>query len=424
MKTNGEEKREQVSGASETGTVKKEKGIGLIPKLLCVFTAFIMWLYVAGDQTYEITFENVPVTMDGEESIVEAGLEAMTNREAVTTVTVRGKRSQLNALTAEDLSPHVSLRGITSSQLYMLPIKLNTPQGVSTVSISPESLSVYIDKMKLETIPLTAEIVSGGVKDTSVNNISVKLDVNEVTVEGPAEIVSNIAGAVVDLDLGGVITASADVSGEVHLIDASGVEIVNDYLSVTPSSVNAHIPVYTSKAVRVFPDFSGVDSEGYTCEIEPQLVTIKSEDADLLAGIDRVMTTPINLVSGSGGTSMYELVIPEGIILDSDDDRVEVKISNNTGKTLTLKNIVFVNTAANLKVSDNDKPESLEVRFVGSTEVLASLKESDYYVLVDLEDYAAPGKYEVPAKVVPISGGTEVDVDGEYAVSVTLEKSE
>lgn len=422
MNTDIEEKKEQAGGASEAANKEKNK-IGLIPKLLCVVAAFILWMYVAGDQTYETTFENVPVTMDGEESITESGLEAMSNREAVTTVTVRGKRSQLNALTAEDLSPHVSLRGITSSQLYMLPIKINTPQGVSTVSISPESLSVYIDRMKLETIPLTAEIVSGGVKDTSVNDISVKLDVNEVTVEGPSEIVSNISGAVVELDLGEVITSSVDISGTIHLVDASGVEIVNDYLNVTPSTVNAHIPVYYSKAVRVFPDFSDVDSEGYTCEIVPQLVTIKSENSELLDGIDRVMTTPINLVSGSGGTSMYELVIPDGVILDSDDDRVEVKISNNTGKTITVKNVVFVNTADTLKVSDDSKNASLDVRLIGSSNALSSQKESDYYVLVDLEGYAAPGNYEVPVKVVPISGGTEVEIDGEYTMSVTLERN-
>ncbi len=422
MNTDIEEKKEQAGGASEAANKEKNK-IGLIPKLLCVVAAFILWMYVAGDQTYETTFENVPVTMDGEESITESGLEAMSNREAVTTVTVRGKRSQLNALTAEDLSPHVSLRGITSSQLYMLPIKINTPQGVSTVSISPESLSVYIDRMKLETIPLTAEIVSGGVKDTSVNDISVKLDVNEVTVEGPSEIVSNISGAVVELDLGEVITSSVDISGTIHLVDASGVEIVNDYLNVTPSTVNAHIPVYYSKAVRVFPDFSDVDSEGYTCEIVPQLVTIKSENSELLDGIDRVMTTPINLVSGSGGTSMYELVIPDGVILDSDDDRVEVKISNNTGKTITVKNVVFVNTADTLKVSDDSKNASLDVRLIGSSNALSSQKESDYYVLVDLEDYAAPGNYEVPVKVVPISGGTEVEIDDEYTMSVTLERN-
>lgn len=422
MNTDIEEKKEQAGGASEAANKEKNK-IGLIPKLLCVVAAFILWMYVAGDQTYETTFENVPVTMDGEESITESGLEAMSNREAVTTVTVRGKRSQLNALTAEDLSPHVSLRGITSSQLYMLPIKINTPQGVSTVSISPESLSVYIDRMKLETIPLTAEIVSGGVKDTSVNDISVKLDVNEVTVEGPSEIVSNISGAVVELDLGEVITSSVDISGTIHLVDASGVEIVNDYLNVTPSTVNAHIPVYYSKAVRVFPDFSDVDSEGYTCEIVPQLVTIKSENSELLDGIDRVMTTPINLVSGSGGTSMYELVIPDGVILDSDDDRVEVKISNNTGKTITVKNVVFVNTADTLKVSDDSKNASLDVRLIGSSNALSSQKESDYYVLVDLEGYAAPGNYEVPVKVVPISGGTEVEIDDEYTMSVTLERN-
>ena len=422
MNTDTEEKKEQAGGASEAANKEKNK-IGLIPKLLCVVAAFILWMYVAGDQTYETTFENVPVTMDGEESITESGLEAMSNREAVTTVTVRGKRSQLNALTAEDLSPHVSLRGITSSQLYMLPIKINTPQGVSTVSISPESLSVYIDRMKLETIPLTAEIVSGGVKDTSVNDISVKLDVNEVTVEGPSEIVSNISGAVVELDLGEVITSSVDISGTIHLVDASGVEIVNDYLNVTPSTVNAHIPVYYSKAVRVFPDFSDVDSEGYTCEIVPQLVTIKSENSELLDGIDRVMTTPINLVSGSGGTSMYELVIPDGVILDSDDDRVEVKISNNTGKTITVKNVVFVNTADTLKVSDDSKNASLDVRLIGSSTALSSQKESDYYVLVDLEGYAAPGNYEVPVKVVPITGGTEVEIDDEYTMSVTLERN-
>ena len=428
MNGNSEEKingKDKMSDSAETEISHGEtKVMGFVSKILCVVAAFIMWMYVAGDQTYEKTFENIPVSLEGENSIVEAGLEAMMNREAVTTVTVRGKRSRLNSLTAEELSPHVSLRGISSSQLYMLPIKVNTPQDVSAVSISPESLSVYVDKMKLETVPLTARIISGGVKDTSVNNISVKLDVTEVTVEGPSEIVGNISSAVVELDLGGVISSSVDISGSVRLVDANGAEVVSDYISVIPSTVNAHIPVYTSKSVRVSPDFAGFSSDGYTCEINPQFVTVKSEDAELLDDVDKVFTTPINLDSDSGSTSMYELVIPDGVILDSEDTRVEVKLSNNIGKSLAIKNIVYVNLEDSLSVNESESTESVEVHFVGNISALNSLSSEDYCIIADLEGHLNAGKFTVPVYVVPIKNNEDATVDGEYEISVTLEKHE
>ena len=400
---------------------ENRRKLGIGAKIFCVVAAFLLWLYVSGDQNFEKTFENLPVVINGEESIIAEGLEAISKSDAVATVTVTGKRSQINSLRAEDLHPSVSLKGITSSQQYSLPVKVETPAGVSVASVYPESVNVYIDSVMLNTVPVTAKIVSGGVKDMLVSDVNVTLDVSEITVKGPSAVINRIAGAVAELELGGTVSSSVDVYGNIALVDEKGEKIESEYVVVTPGKVSAHIPVFASKSVKVVPDFGDAHSEDYRYEVSPKNVIIRSEDANLLESMTEIKTRPITVGEGTVGTFRSDLVIPEGVTLESEDSTVTVKVVAYSEKIVDVTNILFINLRDGLSIGG--RQEKISVRFTGSSENLASLTEEKVYAVADLASFREKGEYSVSV-VINTVGDEEVYTDGKYSVKVTLDDSD
>lgn len=394
----------------------------LIIKLCCVAFAFVMWLYVTGDQNFERTFTDIPVTIEGEDALAASGLEAISDSTTLAKVTVSGKRSLVNSLQKKDVSAYVSVKGISSSQQYVLPIKVRVgSEGVSAVA-EPESVNIYIDRITLRSVSVTAEIVAGGVKDTDVEDIIVKLDTGEITVEGPGEIVSGIAGAVARLDLGGVISSSVDVTGEIVLVDRDGNAVESEYVSVTPSSVNAHIPVYFSKNVRVVPKFVDGDADAYNYTVSVPHLTLRTEDRRLLESVESIYTKPISLAGEVKGKSKYELDIPDGIVVASGVSSVEIEIRNYSNTSVILDNITFINLDKSLVVDKYNK--EIEVKFTGDTSAIHGIKSEDYYCVADMGKYTKPGEYEVVVSVnrspASMLDNDEVYIEGTYKIKVTL----
>ncbi len=415
---------ESVENASSQTPSEKQKGrkTSFFAKLMCVITAFLLWFYVTGDQNFERTFKNIPVEIEDADALKASGLEAISNTDTLANITVSGKRSVVNSLEASDISAYISLKGISTSQQYMLPIKVTAPTGVTIANAQPESVNVYIDRINLRSVPITAEIVAGGVKDAEPDEIVVKLDVNEVTVEGPNEVVSRIEGAVAQLDLGSVISSSIDVTGEIKLVDANGNTIESEYLSVNPGTVKAHIPVYYSKTVNVVPKFVDGNPEDYSYVISVPKLVLKTEDRRTLEPVESISTKPISLANDVKGKSKYELDIPEGVIVESGISSVEIEISDNSRQTVSLENIMFINLDKKLAVTENDK--SVSVNFTGDAAELLNITPSDFYCVADLTKYNKPGEYEVFVTVAlsPASGidAADVHVEGTYKISVTL----
>lgn len=408
---------------NEAGQMLDEKPskMGIGAKIICIITAFLLWLYVSGDQTFEKSFVELPVSIDGEESILSEGLEAISKSDAVATVTVSGKRSQINRLKESDLRLSISLKGITSSQQYILPIKVDTPSGVSLVSVYPESVNVYIDSVKASTVPVKASVVSGGVKDIVPSEIKTELDIQEVTITGPSAIVNSVTSAVAEVNLGGIISSSVDVDAQVKLYNEQGDPIESEYLTVTPKTINAHIPVYSSKSVRVVPVFEGGNPKDFRYEITPKNVVIISEDFDILSNITEISTLPITVNDDTEATYTCDLSIPSGIKLDSNISKVQVKVSAFSEASLEISNILHINL--NKRFIINSAQEKLTVNFIGTPANLAKLNGGNVYAVADLSAVTTSGEHSVPVMIVAINND-EVYPDDDYSIVVTLEDFE
>ena len=108
----------------------------LIPRLLCVVIAVIIWLYVMSNESpdYERTFSGVTVSIENAALLTsESELSVISGYGERADITVTGKKSDLISYSLEDIVPSVDVGGIT------------TPGGKPTMSVMCFGFDTFAD---------------------------------------------------------------------------------------------------------------------------------------------------------------------------------------------------------------------------------------------------------------------------------------
>lgn len=180
----------------------------LIPRLLCVVIAVVIWLYVMSNESpdYERTFSGVTVSIENAALLSsEYDLSVISGYGERADITVTGKKSDLISYSLEDIVPSVDVGSITTPGKHQLSISVTTPDGCTVGSVSPTSIEVYIDQIATKTLPVVVNI-SQVQHEQSITLGVPTPDVTAVTVSGPASVIEAASRAVVDLALGELTT--------------------------------------------------------------------------------------------------------------------------------------------------------------------------------------------------------------------------
>ena len=97
----------------------------IVPKLICVLFAFIIWIYVmtVDSPDNEEVFEDVPVTIMGTTALEnERNLSIFSGYDALVDVTVRGQKSVISKYSSEDIVATVDVSKITEGGMYNLEL--------------------------------------------------------------------------------------------------------------------------------------------------------------------------------------------------------------------------------------------------------------------------------------------------------------
>ncbi|MCC7417012.1 MAG: hypothetical protein IT176_07690 [Acidobacteria bacterium] len=134
---------EPVSVAGATGTVTEEVTIGFVEPSVRLKTP----------RAAAVTVEIVPAS--GERILrgrpvrlrnLAPGLTAQTAPELID-ISVRGSRSAVQGLAADDVSASVDLAGLGAGQ-YTLPVDASAPGGLGVAAVSPASVQVRISRVQ------------------------------------------------------------------------------------------------------------------------------------------------------------------------------------------------------------------------------------------------------------------------------------
>ncbi len=221
--------------------------------------AFFLWYFIVGEEHVDIRI-TVPIEIIN----LPPDLIISNQYKKDIEVTVRGPRSLIQELRAQDISRPVNLSDVSPGTLIIQNEKgsITFPRGISILRLQPTNTTLMIDKLLQRKIPIQPILEGKPLAGYKVINVSVQPDKFKVT--GPASIIAehpalktytiNLTG----LDRTTSIPVRLDLKPE--LTDLIGEPVVSVIVTVQEEMIqktvtnitvnvhNAHIPVKTIPA--------------------------------------------------------------------------------------------------------------------------------------------------------------------------------
>ncbi len=256
-------------------------------KLASLTVAFILWfvVIVEEDPVEDKTFYNIKVNLVNTKQLEEMGrvYEVLDGTDTLRSVTVEAPRSILQKLEDGDIIAEADLDNM--SGINTVEIEFSCP-GYSRDIISFEgnisNVKLSIEDKMSKSVDIKYNIVGEVTEGYMIG--SVTLGQNRLQLEGPESKVSQVARAVVDVDVAGssgVISTLVDV----YLVDSDGNALDFPSVSQSVKNVGIQVEVLTIKEIPVEYIPVGEPAEGYlvTGVVEgiPETVRIAGKSAVL-----------------------------------------------------------------------------------------------------------------------------------------------
>lgn len=403
---------------------KEKKGYNILPKIICLVAAIILWLYVSEVEAtdYESTFKGVAVELANTSALDGRGMAIYSGTGNLVDVTVTGKRSVINKYSSEDIRVYADVSRIEKSGRHTVSVTAELPQGLQLSSVSQSSVNVYVDEtvtyeVNVETRYGTSVVPQGYSLGTPLPEFST------VSVTGPRTVLDTLDCAELVLDLGEVST-TLTVTQNVVLKDKLGNTISNQYVRLGRSSIKVTVPVYTEKTVPLLVDFK----HGYftdansTVTVSPETVTLKG-DPTVLSGYDSIKVATIDETAlVEDYTESYILNLPEGVISSDNVTNVDVSVEHKGTEvrsfTLDSDDVLVTGAAGKDYEIVSDK---ITVMVRGVSGRLNGLDADDITVTVDLSRYEdVSGRTDIKADVTVSGMGLSLYPVGSCTVSIEI----
>lgn len=404
-----------------------------IPKILCVLAAFVLWIYVMQVESpeYEQEITSVPVELENAASLSEAsGLSVYSGSGNRISLTVAGKKSIVSKLKAEDVSAYIDLSRVKEAGRHSLDVSVDLPDDVTLVDCEPSTVTVYVDEMDSISLPVSEKLVNF-VLESPYELGEIAFEFDTVNVTGPKNRISNLAGAVVTINMedrkSTFVTNSA-----ITLVDKSGNLSDMNYLSMSASEMNVTVPIYLTKDVPVEVRFKYglVDASHVKVTCEPSSFSLKGDAAKFSDGTSLIEKIEIDetAVIETPYTEIREVVVRDGLTASAESTSVKITVEyDSTVKTrqIAVSDIKVKGAPSDLKYEIADG--NILVMLRGNASEIDSVKASDISATIDLEgfDSSSSGVITKNATVtVNAQDADSVFVLGTYPVKITINSNE
>jgi len=400
------------------------KGFGILPKILCVFAAFIIWLYVAAVESpdHEEMVYHVPVSLVGVSSIESNyNLSVFSGYDLTVDLTVKGQLSTINKYNLDDYNITADISHITTGGRHTVELSFDMPGGVTLSSASTTTAELYIDERTTSVIEVYPKLKSVAVPDNYELG-EVSSDTETVIVSGPKILVDEVSYAAVYLDAGRLESSISMVS-PLTLVNKAGEDITNPFLKLSKNEVRISVPVYEYKELSVFvpTKYGYLNEKNSKITINPSTIAVKA-DPVVLEKISRVSTTAVDETKLSGDTTIIlGLVMPDNIsIADGETSNVSVTI-NHVGTTTKKIAIDEIKVTGAKGVDYSVQTAVVNITLRGTVNALEKIDENDIVVSVDLSGFEdTVGVISVPVAITVKDAESGVYAVGEYSVQVKL----
>ena len=294
-------------------------------KLLAVVIAVILWAgLISQDEsvTREKTFQNVPITVTGTDTIKRNGFIVTSDVDELlssVSVTAAVPQLQYDAADASAYNLRVDLSRIRSAGEHKLNIQYskNATYG-EVISTSPSSITVYVDEYSTrQVLPVTADYTGVKPEDWYISDLSI--DPDKISVSGPKELVYSISRPRIYVDYESIEWKEGtyqnsqklvfyNTSGET--VDSSQFSITSSFGAIDEIFYSANIMPIQSYLVEESIKITGRPEEGYEIKavhFTPETISVAAPGS-VLEQLNELPVEPLN-ISGLTDTKMFELKI-------------------------------------------------------------------------------------------------------------------
>lgn len=280
-----------------------------LKKLVALIVAFFMWVYVMAEQDPEINDSYVvPLSI----SNVPYEFIALCDVKNVK-IKARAPRSYFAKYDANAFRIYANLEGLEEGEHTITP-QVIMPQGFELLEIAPATVSVKLDPLIEQQMPI--EIATSGTlaQDSAIKEIERSMDI--VTVVGSKSFVEQVARVIGNVNLANN-SSSFEVQIPMHAIDDKG-NIV-ERVRVVPSVITVSVDVESGlkrRIVPVVPELTVADGWELTkITVEPAQIEISGAES-AVNSVVTLKTLPVSVQTGQRQfKSNLKLVVPEGVTL-------------------------------------------------------------------------------------------------------------
>lgn len=330
-------------------------------KIISLLSAIVLWMYVMAVVDPEDTklYENIPITITNLNEIKDLGLVVDPDDNLVTSVYIKGKLSDLQKISANNIDVYGTVSNPIEGQ-NQLYLRASVNDKVTT-EFKSDTIVINLEKSIEEEKNITVNI-TGVYKD---NVDKVDLDKTKVVVSGPRSSVDSVkyVQATFDANKESVDTKSTEL--ELKALDSEMNEV--DHVTLEFNKVTAKVSYFQQKQVKINPIFSSNESnlvQDQDFTIIPSEINIKGK-SDVINNIDSINTKIINVDELGTNNKIVDLDIPDGI--NADKDSVTIKLINkNKTKNSTFiysgNDISLLNNEEDVSINDFEIPDDIIVK--------------------------------------------------------------
>ena len=397
---------------------------------LSVLISFGLWLYVVTVVTPEAedTFYDIPISYQND-ILEERGLMVVSETPTVT-VKVKGNRSDLNELNANNITVLVDLAAIQAPGTQMLTPKVIYPgnMAVETISQNPNVLQLKVENRIKKPVPIRLEFLGAVPEGFIADKDNPVMDTAVVEVVGPQSSMDLIDHATIQVDLSDK-TESIVGAFQYVLCDEAGEPVDAEMITTNVEEVNISVKIQAIKEVPLtvnLVDGGGATKDSCKLELTRDSIWVSGNEARLrdLEFVE-LGTVDLSDLKEETNTMVFEIILPDGVTNMTGETEVTATISfpDLTRKKLTINKSKFVATGVPEGMEAVWITEMVEVELRGPSALMKKLTEKDITVSVDFTGEELGGVSKVP-KITLGSGFADIGAISVSTVTATLQVEE
>jgi YbbR domain-containing protein len=408
--------------------MKTSNGSVALRVVISILVAIAIWLYVDVGQATNVKTDvrDIPVDFSGENGILaDRNLMLVSGYDTTIDLSLEGPRSTLMKMDKNQIRIVADTSGITETGVQSLSYSVYYPDNVSRNSItilraSAYTITVTVGELSTKEIPIHCTI-QGDIADGFFSE-AVRMDPSVLVLRGQRDDLINVSYAAVELDASG---AETDVVQTLtyKLYDYNNIEVVNENIRTDVKTVQATLPIKTSKTVPLvihFEEAPGSTTATMMCTLAPASSVLLTGARDTLASIDSIVLDTIYLQDLEPYQSFeYTLSAPEGVTLPEDIKKVTatIVVTGVSERTVTTSAFNFINVPEGYTATA--VTEELEILIRGLTDSVEEVLPEDIVITASLSDITREGNYTVPVQVT-LPDHPDVGAKGKYQIILNL----